>query len=54
MGQRCLNNIGDNMREDEDFDRKIFKKWKSYREAVENDVAAAILVLSDILNERLW
>ncbi len=41
------------MREEEDFDRKIFRMWKNYREAVENGVAAAILVLSDILNERL-
>ena len=49
--QPVRRNIGDIMRDKEGFNREIFQAWMSYRQAVENDIAAAILALSDILKE---
>lgn len=44
MGQPARGN-------NEDFDRTVFKKWLAYREAVESDTAAALLVLTEYVSK---
>jgi|TARA_R100001510_G_C7640944_1_gene198586 hypothetical protein len=41
------------MKDEDGFDRDIYKAWMSYREAVESDIAAAILVLAGMLKEGI-